>query len=139
LSKELAVLDRYLDIEKTRFGPRLVLEREIQPETLGLAVPNLILQPLVENSIKHGVEKVTRPVKVTLAAYIKNGQLAIEVKDDGPGLGETSGTRQGIGLSNTRARLQQLYGDRHLFHIETRVDGGVAVTVLLPAAPASLT
>lgn len=132
LRKELAFLDRYLDIERSRFGPRLRVEKEVAPEVLDQPVPNLILQPLVENAIKHGIERKTRDGVVTLCARPVRGKLLIEVRDNGPGLRPGGPLREGIGLSNTRARLRQLYGADHRFELKSGAEGGLVVELELP-------
>jgi two-component system, LytTR family, sensor kinase len=131
LRQELHFLERYLEIEQTRFGSRLAVRTEIDPATLDLLVPNLVLQPLVENAIKHGVEKRARPGQIELRAEKNNGWLWLEVSDNGPGLSHGVPIREGIGLSNTRNRLQQLYGDNHLFEIRNGADGGTIVRIRL--------
>jgi len=132
LRKELAFLERYLEIEKTRFGSRLTVRLDIQPDTLEALVPNLILQPLVENAIRHGVERCAKPGWIELRSRNENGTLRLVLRDNGPGLAEDRPQREGIGLSNTRARLQQLYGDAHRFELRNTPEGGLLVTVALP-------
>jgi sensor histidine kinase YesM len=130
LRQELAFLERYLEIERTRFGERLTIETQLQPETLDALVPNLVLQPLVENAIKHGVERRTKSGRITLIGEVKGERLALQVLDNGPGLRE--GGVEGIGLSNTRARLQQLYGEEHRFELRDANEGGVVVALEIP-------
>jgi signal transduction histidine kinase len=132
LRQELAFLERYLEIEKTRFGPRLTVRLEIGPETLDALVPNLILQPLVENAIRHGVERRARPGCIELRSRRDNSTLHLEVRDNGPGLPPDRPRREGIGLSNTRARLQHLYGDNHQLALNNVPEGGLIVAVSLP-------
>jgi signal transduction histidine kinase len=135
LRKELAFLERYLEIEKTRFGSRLAVRLAIQPNTLEALVPNLILQPLVENAIRHGIERCAKPGWIDLQSRCENGTLHLELRDNGPGLSEDRPQREGIGLSNTRARLQQLYGDGHQFELRNAPDGGLLVAVAFPFRP----
>jgi signal transduction histidine kinase len=132
LSQELDFLERYLEIEKTRFRERLNVEMNIAPDTLQARVPNLVLQPLVENAIRHGVERHARPGRIILRAQRENGQLALEVQDNGGGLPEGKPLREGIGLSNTRSRLQQLYGAAQKFELKNVETGGLLARVLLP-------
>ena len=132
LSQELDFLQRYLEIEKTRFRERLNVEMNIAPETLQARVPNLVLQPLVENAIKHGVERHARPGRIVLRAQRQNGQLELEVQDNGGGLPEGKPLREGIGLANTRSRLQQLYGAKQKFELKNVETGGLLVRVVLP-------
>lgn len=132
LKQELAFLDRYLEIEQTRFGSRLSVVREIEPETLNAQVPNLLLQPLVENAIRHGIEPQSKPGRIELRSQRLNGQLQIEVRDNGSGLPDHSLKKEGIGLANTRARLQQLYGNRQTLELSNSSGGGLAVIVTIP-------
>jgi two-component system LytT family sensor kinase len=112
LHEELEFLQKYLEIEQTRFQDRLTVDYEIDPDTLDAEVPRLILQPLVENAIKHGVAPQTRPGVVSVGARRDGERLLLTVRDNGVGL--TGGTRArldgGVGLSNTRDRLECLYG-----------------------------
>lgn len=132
LSQELEFLDRYLEIEKTRFRQRLTIDKQIAPETLAASVPNLILQPLVENAIRHGIEKHARPGTILLRAAKQNGELLLEVQDNGDGLPGGKLAREGIGLSNTRTRLQQLYGNRQKFELQNAGSGGLLARVIIP-------
>lgn len=132
LSQELDFLQRYLEIEKTRFRERLHVELNIEPETLLARVPNLVLQPLVENAIRHGVERHARPGRIILRAQRHNGQLELEVQDNGAGLPDGKPLREGIGLTNTRSRLQQLYGTAQRFELTNVETGGLLARVVLP-------
>jgi len=132
LREELAFLESYLEIEQTRFGERLNVRQAIDPETLDALVPNLVLQPLVENAIKHGIEPQARPGRIELRARRENGTLLLEVCDNGAGLPGQQPAEEGVGLSNTRARLQQLYGDAHRFEFRHPDGGGLVVSVRIP-------
>ena len=132
LQQELAFLDRYLEIEQTRFGPRLTVVRDIAPETLRAQVPNLLLQPLVENAIRHGIEPQAKPGQVRLLARRVDDQLRLEVRDNGVGLPQGGLEAEGVGLANTRARLQQLYGDDQKIEFANAADGGLVVSVSIP-------
>jgi signal transduction histidine kinase len=132
LRQELDFLRRYLEIEQTRFGDRLSVRREIAPETLDALVPNLVLQPLVENAIRHGIEPRAKPGRIELRSRRESGQLKLEVRDNGVGLPPGRKLEEGVGLSNTRARLKQLYGDRHRFELTEEPGGGLAVFLELP-------
>jgi len=132
LRQELEFLERYLEIERTRFGARLTVEKAVDPATMDTLVPNLVLQPLVENAIKHGIERKSRDGKITLTAALDGDRLRLEVRDNGPGLPEETAARRGIGLANTQARLQQLYGEAHEFRLESQDGGGVSVQISLP-------
>jgi two-component system, LytTR family, sensor kinase len=131
LKAELDFLDRYLEIEQTRFGERLTIGKEIDPDTLGAQVPNLVLQPLVENAIRHGIERQAKPGKIELRARRKQGMLHLQVCDNGAGI-QSHSQREGIGLTNTRARLQQLYGEAQSLELSNAADGGVIVSVTIP-------
>lgn len=132
LSQELDFLKRYLEIEQTRFRERLNVEMKIEPETLQARVPNLVLQPLVENAIRHGVERHARPGRIVLRAQQENGQLRLEVQDNGGGLPEGKPLREGIGLTNTRTRLEHLYGAAQKFELKNVETGGLLARVVLP-------
>ena len=111
LEEELDFVDRYLEIEGLRFQDRLRVTREIAPDVLDAQVPNLILQPLVENAIRHGISVLPKSGRVELRASRRGEQLVIEVRDDGPGPGGPP-MGGGIGLANVRGRLEELYGSR---------------------------
>ena len=129
---ELAFLGRYLEIEQARFGDRLTVTRKVEPEVLDALVPNLLLQPLVENAIRHGVERNARPGTVELRAWREGDRLRCEVSDNGPGAAAGEAIRLGVGLSNTRARLEHLYGGRQHFRLQNRPGGGLTVSLALP-------
>ncbi|MFP2925451.1 sensor histidine kinase [Pyxidicoccus sp. 3LG] len=136
--EDLDFLERYLDIEQTRFQDRLQVVRSIDPVTLGALVPNLILQPLVENAIKHGLAR-SGAGRVELHAARQGDRLVLEVLDDGPGLSPGWNNANGcIGVANVRARLHQLYGDRHTFTLENRPEGGVRARMELPFQSAAI-
>lgn len=133
LSEELEFLELYLDIQQMRFPDRLRVEMRIAPETLDAMVPNLILQPLVENAIRHGVSLRATAGMVGVSAAREDGLLQIKVYDDGPGLRPSAHkSAGGIGLSNTRARLAQLYGAEHRFTAENRDGGGFEAALSIP-------
>lgn len=134
LSQELEFLRKYLEIEQTRFHDRLEVKMDIGADTLDASVPNMILQPLVENAIKHGISPKAEGGHINIKAIRNNGSLELSVCDDGIGAGETAGSRgsEGVGLSNTRRRLKHLYGDRHRFEFRTLGDRGVNVSLDIP-------
>ncbi len=132
LGEELDFLGRYLEIEKTRFGERLSIRMEIAPETRSALVPNLVLQPLVENAIKHGIEPRAKPGEIVIRALAEVGQLHLEVRDNGRGPVAASNKREGIGLANTRARLRQLYGDQQSMETDGKPNAGFSVRIRLP-------
>ena len=139
LRDELEFLNRYLDIQKIRFEHRLDARFSIDSTVLDMAVPNQLLQPLVENSIHHGVSKLTRPVTVEIIAFPNGGQLCLAVKDNGPGLsiGKDS-ANTGFGLRSTRERLRQMYGVNHFFGIASDPAGGVEISMRIPLKPIAL-
>src|SRR5215212_9357002 len=124
LRDELNFLKRYLEIEQTRFGDRLTVTMDIPENTLNAQVPNLILQPIVENAIRHGIEPHAKPGKIHLSSERRNGELILRVKDNGAGI-RADNKREGIGTTNTRLRLQQLYGPAQTFKLENAADGGL--------------
>ncbi|MGE3311418.1 MAG: sensor histidine kinase [Limisphaerales bacterium] len=134
LREELEFLDRYLEIEQTRFGNRLRVEREIDGSLLDQLVPNLVLQPLVENAIKHGIEPQRRPGTIWLGVGRDATDLVLRVRDNGAGLKAPRPGRagHGIGLGNTRRRLEQLYGKQQELTIREVEGGGTEVIVRLP-------
>jgi two-component system LytT family sensor kinase len=146
LKDELEFIDDYLDIEVVRFGPeKLRIQMEVQAETLGVAVPSVILQPLVENSIKHGLSAKIDGGTITLRARLDapagakassagdpGGLLVIEVEDDGVGMEGASHGGTGIGLANVRERLQVLYGDSARLEINSQRGQGTLVRLVLP-------
>jgi two-component system, LytTR family, sensor kinase len=133
LGEEVEYLQRYVDIQKVRFGERLRVTVDIPPELLRAQVPNLLLQPLVENAIKHGISKRVAGGAVRVTGARQNGKLCLSVYNDGPN--DPSGwqaTHTGVGLGNLRTRLQILHGDQSALELR-RVDaGGVEVMVTLP-------
>jgi two-component system, LytTR family, sensor kinase len=137
LRRELEYVQLYLSIEEVRFQDRLRIEIAAAPEVLDAAVPHMILQPIVENAIRHGIGRSSSAGRIRISACQVSEMLEMKVQDDGPGL-ETglefgkSGQSHGIGLANTRARLRELYGDAARLLVENGEDGGVAATVVLP-------
>jgi signal transduction histidine kinase len=133
LKAELDFLSKYLEIEQTRFADRLVVRFDIEPDALDALLPTLLLQPLVENAIKHGVSKRVGPGHIEIRARQDHDKLRIEVRDDGRGLSETALTalQKGIGVSTTRARLQHQFGADFRFEFH-RLEQGVAVVVAVP-------
>lgn len=135
LQKELEFLERYLDVERTRFRDRLAVRLEVEAAMRDAQVPNLILQPVVENAIRHGIEPRAEPGHVEIVARREGDTLCVTVRDDGPGLGKTERPAKpgsGIGLSNVRARLEQLYPGAHRFTVENAEGGGALVTLVIP-------
>jgi two-component system, LytTR family, sensor kinase len=132
LRNELEFLERYLAIEKIRFRDRLRVEIDIESSCFAAHVPRLILQPLVENSVRHGIARSSSAGLVAVRARRKGNRLDLSVTDDGPGLPEAAIRREGVGLSNTRARLDQIYGTDHRFGLEQAPTGGLLVRIEVP-------
>jgi len=134
LGQELEFVRRYLAIEEVRFRDRLEVRIDAEPETLDALVPNLILQPLVENAIRHGIAKRAASRLVMVSARKSDGNLVVEVVDDGPGLGSKrdEGSGNGVGIPNTRERLSRLYGERQTFEMADASTQGVVVRLTIP-------
>jgi signal transduction histidine kinase len=137
LARELELLAHYVDIQQIRFADRLSVRVDVEPEARQALVPNLILQPLVENAIRHGIAPRATRGRIEVRAARRDGVLALEVRDDGVGLRPAAGLRrgEGIGLSNTEARLRHLYGDRHRFELRSGEGGGFTVAIEIPFRP----
>lgn len=133
LQQELELLECYISIEQTRFKDRLAIEKEIDCTALACEVPTMILQPLVENAVRHGIGKHRQADRISIIAQRSNGLLLLEVRNCiGSVENAVPAPARGVGLTNTRARLEQLYSSRHSFEIANRVGGGVAVKLTLP-------
>lgn len=133
LRRELEYLQLYLSIEQVRFADRLRVEIAADSATQEASVPQLILQPVVENAIRHGIGRSSLAGMISIRATIVDGRVEIRIEDDGPGLSPgTAGEDQGIGLANTRARLRQLYGEAAGLEIENGDDRGAIVTMRFP-------
>ena len=134
LNQEIEQLGYYLEIMKTRFQNRLFVEMRIPGEVKNAMIPNLILQPLVENAIKHGLEQSTEIGKINITAIKVDEKILIEIEDNGPGLNAKNNENQtqGIGLVNTRKRLDQLYGNEYKFELKNVESGGLKVTLEIP-------
>jgi two-component system, LytTR family, sensor kinase len=134
LRRELEYLHFYLSIEQVRFADRLLVEIVADPAMQEASVPQLILQPLVENAIRHGIGRSSLAGRILIRAVNIEGKVEVRVQDDGPGLSPGSSwvDQGGIGLANTRARLRQLYGDDASLAIENGIDQGVVVTIKFP-------
>lgn len=136
LEQELELIRSYLAIEQTRFRDRLQVSIETDPETTGALVPHLILQPLVENAVRHGIARTPGSGRLVIRALRSNGQLTLSVEDDGAAdSGDISSRKDGIGLSNTRARLVRLYGEASGLRLERADSGGHRAVVTLPFRP----
>jgi sensor histidine kinase YesM len=133
LRQELEALERYLEIEQIRFQDRLTVRLAVAPETLDARVPNLVLQPIVENAIRHGIAPRSSAGNIEIRAERRDGMIELQVIDDGPGLQPGNEEfKEGVGLANTRARLRQLYGSDHRIEIKDADEGGLAVKLSIP-------
>lgn len=133
LGEELDLLEQYLAIERVRFGDRLDVTVEVEASLFDALVPTLVLQPIVENALRHGLASTPGPGTVRVSAERENGSLVLSVRDSGPGFAEAqNGKPQGVGLSNTRARLEQLYGAGGRLETGAAPEGGASVRITLP-------
>jgi two-component system LytT family sensor kinase len=132
LAQELEFLERYLEIERTRFADRLIVRMKIEPEALDALTPYLILQPLVENAIRHGIAARSSVGCIMVTARRDDGMLVLEVRDDGPGMAGGATEKDGVGISSTRARLEKLYGSAQRFELRNAERGGVVATLAFP-------
>ena len=138
LAKELEFLQCYLEIEKVRLQERLEVLFDIDPDARNILVPNLLLQPIVENAIRHGITPRAERGKVEIKAVPVDSMLRIEVRDNGPGYIEAKGIescfQKGLGLSNTRERLQKMYGTKQRMQVQNAAGGGFVVSMEIPVA-----
>ncbi len=134
LSRELTLLQKYIDIQQMRFRDRLQVEMDIAANTLSALVPNMILQPLVENAIRHGISPRRAPGCVHISSRVVFDELWLEIADDGIGLTRFDGSipPEGVGLRNTRARLQQLYNHDHRLILDDAPGGGCIIKIHIP-------
>src|SRR5262245_14843481 len=135
LQQELDFIQPYLEIEKARLGARLSVHLDIDPAARDAKVPNLLLQPLVENAIRHGIAPRPEPGRIDIAARRDNGSLHLSVMDDGPGLKQDDAAKSGIGLANTRARLEKLYGPEQRLQLSSSPGHGLRVDITIPYQP----
>ncbi len=134
LTEELRFLNLYLDIERVRFDERLTVEFDIAEEASAALVPNLMLQPLVENAIRHGISHRITGGLIRISARRQEGTLVLGVADNGPGTepARLPPAREGVGLTNTRGRLRRLYGDRQQITMVHPAGGGLEVRIVIP-------
>ena len=136
LQKEMEFLQCYLEIERVRFQDRLLTRVDVSPPALDAKVPNLILQPIVENAIRHGIAPRSTPGLIEILAKPLNGSLRIQIRDNGPGLPVDRPPEKiftkGLGLANTERRLDRLYGAAHRFELVNDPEGGLVVTLEIP-------
>ena len=138
LEGEIEFTRRYLEIERIRFHDRLAVEWDIDPQALEARVPNLILQPLVENAMRHAVDSISGTSRIQIVARLQNDQVLMEVRDDGKDLKKISGQNgaAGLGLKNTRARLSELYGEDYSFSLSRRENEWTVAQIVIPFLPA---
>src|SRR3954467_10713698 len=135
LREEIDAIDEYLHIESVRFGPQLRIEKKIHPDTLDVIVPSLILQPLVENSIKHGLSPKVGGGRITITSVMHRRNAIIEVIDDGLGMNDEQLRRalgEGIGLSNVNERLRTIYGNHYALRLQSVPGQGTSVSIEIP-------
>lgn len=133
LSRELEFVNCYLEIERVRFAEKLTVILEIAPETLDALVPHLLLQPLVDNAVKHGISKLSAGGEIRITANAQDGELQLEIRDNGPGCGEKrSFPANGLGLKITRERLESLYGQDQSLELLSPIEGGAVTRVCIP-------
>jgi two-component system LytT family sensor kinase len=130
--RELEILTLYLEIERTRFHDRLEIEYDVQPATLGALVPDLILQPLVENAIRHGVSPNAGTGRIEVCSRRDGDWLILEIRDNGAGLPQGAALRDGIGLTTTKARLERLYGTQHELTLANLPQRGCVARIRIP-------
>lgn len=136
LQQEMEFLNGYLEIERIRFQDRLTTHVKVDPRVLDVRVPNLILQPIVENAMRHAIATHSSAGRIEIVAAPRNGVLRIQIKDNGPGLSAdqslASYVGKGLGLANTKARLERMYGSKHRFELTNDPVGGLLVTLEIP-------
>jgi len=145
LREEIEAIDEYLDIEAVRFGTKLRIEKTLAPDTLDIVIPSLLLQPLVENSIKHGLTPKVGEGRITIRSVMQNGHAIIDVIDDGvgvaPGNAERVKTGAGIGLRNVNERLKVIYGANYQLQLDSVPGEGTCARIVIPEmiVPARIT
>ena len=135
LREELEAIDEYLDIESIRFGPKLRIEKSIDPECLDVVMPSMLLQPLVENSIKHGLASKIGEGKITIRSTRQNGHAIIDVIDNGVGIAGNRAERVkegGIGLRNVNERLRVIYGANYQLQLDSLPGEGTCARIVIP-------
>lgn len=132
LREELNFLERYAEIQPERFSDRLEANIAVDSVALGVRIPNLLLQPIVENAILHGIAPKPTPGRVDVHAHVEGDRLLLEVRDDGAGLPAAQSDKVGIGLANTRARLEKIYGAHRRLELSGELARGVTVKIEIP-------
>jgi LytS/YehU family sensor histidine kinase len=131
VEKEIQLLKLYLDIQQIRFHERLKISFNIEPNTLQQKVPSFILQPLVENAIKHGISVSSNAGNITIESHIKDDKLVLKVENDGSTI-DFKNFQEGIGIANTKERLHQLYNSQSTFQLKNISSEGVSATITIP-------
>ena len=134
LGSELGAIDLYLEIEKVRFGDRLTIIKNVEARAMTALVPSLILQPLIENAIKYAISPLEDGGTLRISAKVQHSTLVLQISDTGPGFGNghQENKSSGVGLKNTRERLQQLYGEQQAFTLAPNDPSGLVVTINMP-------
>jgi two-component system LytT family sensor kinase len=135
LREELEAIDEYLDIETVRFGPKLTVEKAIDPESLDVVVPSMLLQPLIENSIKHGLSPKIGEGRITIRSVRHDGHAIIDVIDNGVGVNAAQADRikdGGIGLRNVNERLRVIYGANYQLQLDSVPGQGTCARIVIP-------
>ena len=133
LREEMRFLEKYLEIQRLRFRDRLKIDVDLSPEALDVPVPTLMLQPIVENSIRHGIARRPGAGAIQIRGSIEGARLTLQIRDDGEGLTPEPAAGAGVGIANTKNRLRQLYGDEQAFEIRSNEGAaGATVTVQIP-------
>jgi LytS/YehU family sensor histidine kinase len=132
LKEELEFITNYLEIERIRFEDRLTVHINVSPDVLDAMVPALLLQPLVENAVRHGISVQSKPGSISIYGKQNADELEIIISDNGPGPGPNFNAREGVGIANTRARLQKLYGQEFAFDLSAREGSGLEVLIKIP-------
>jgi LytS/YehU family sensor histidine kinase len=135
VAEEVDALKLYLDIEKVRFDERLQLRFEVDPAARAALMPSLLLQPLVENAIKHAISRAINGGSISIRASVCGVRLLLSVADDGPGLdphGEGLSPGNGVGLVNCRERLKEIYGENQFFRLGTTEPHGLTISIGIP-------
>jgi len=135
LRDELSFIEDYLAIEMVRFGEKLRFESDINPDTLDLLVPSVLLQPLVENSIRHGLSSKLQGGTIRVRSHAERGRIRLAVEDDGVGISEAKLAtllEQGIGISNVNERLKVLFGNDYRLYVDSKPEGGTRIEIEIP-------